>query len=93
MNKDNNRGIQMNMNIGDLVEYNGYDYEGFHNYEQNFIKNNLIVGKSYIILGIISYSRIDIKIPWYRIKIDDNETYWLPYLCFKFDIKKKYGLR
>jgi len=86
----------MNMKVGDYVKYNGYNYETFYDFDKIFIKDNLTIGKSYIILEVIlhsTFSYLGIKIPWYQIKCNNNKTYWLPYICFDIDMKKKYDLR
>lgn len=40
------------VSVGDPVIYNGYPYENLFTFEEKFIKDNLVVGKSYRVIKI-----------------------------------------
>jgi hypothetical protein len=78
------------VNIGDMVAYNGYDYEGFYDYEKEFVDDNLIINDYYKVLSVMNMTTSmteNRNIIWYRIEIDGENSYWVPSLCF--DIKNR----
>lgn len=80
-------------NIGDMVEYNGYNDNIMFEYEKQYINSNLKVGYSYKILAIED-NWANTGRTWYKMEISSTgREYYIPDTCFNIDIKKKYGLR
>lgn len=78
--------------IGDMVEYNGFIPDHVSVYDKSYIKDSLIIGKLYKIID----STIFRNIRWFRVRYDKDYDcdIWAPKESFnELNMKKRYGLR